>query len=100
MERIAVVATLPPRHGGASGEADRARTTIRSARQWLEERHMVFLAADTAIFVFEGDDPHAVLGALTGDNGQPVLGAWESLVDGTPKIAREVYSWITPALHA
>ena len=58
---------------------------------------MVFLAADTAIFVFEGDDPHAVLGALTGDNGQPVLGAWESLVDGTPKVAREAYSWISPA---
>ena len=50
-----------------------------------------------SVFVFEGADPHAVLAALTGDNEQSVLGAWESLVDGTPKIAREVYSWISPA---
>ena len=30
------------------------------------ERHMVFLAADTVVFVFEGDDPQALLAAFTG----------------------------------
>ena len=98
MQRIAVVATLRP------GTAEQAAKLIELGPPFdpLEnglDRHLVFLAADTAIFVFEGDDPHAVLGALTGDNGQPALGAWESLVDGTPKIAREVYSWINPALQ-
>ena len=96
MQRIAVVATLRP------GTAEQAAKLIELGPPFDPlgiglERHMVFLAADTAIFVFEGGNPHAVLAALTRDNGQSMLGAWESLVDGTPKIGREVYSWISPA---
>lgn len=96
MQRIAVVASLRP------GTAEQAAKLIELGPPFdpLEnglERHLVFLAADTAVFVFEGGDPHSVLAALTGDNGQSVLGAWESLVDGTPKVAREVYSWMSPA---
>lgn len=95
MQRIAVVANLRP------GTADQAAKLIELGPPFdpLDkglDRHTVFLAADTAVFVFEGGDPHAVLAALTGDNGQSVLGAWEPLVDGTPKIAREAYSWINP----
>ena len=98
MQRLAVVANLRP------GTAEQAAKLIELGPPFdpLDkglERHMVFLAADTAVFVFEGGDPQAVLAALTGDNGQSVLGAWEPLVDGTPKIAREAYAWMSPA-HA
>ena len=96
MQRIAVVATLRP------GTSEQAARLIELGPPFdpLDnglERHTVFLAADTVVFVFEGADPHSVLAALTGDNQQSVLGAWESLVDGTPKVAPEVYSWISPA---
>jgi hypothetical protein len=96
MQRIAVVANLRP------GTAEQAEKLIElgppfDPRANGLERHLVFLAADTAVFLFEGGDPHSVLAALTGDDGQSVLGAWESLVDGTPKVAREAYSWFSPA---
>jgi hypothetical protein len=96
MQRVAVVANLRP------GTAEQAARLIELGPPFdlLEnglERHLVFLAADTAVFVFEGGDPQAVLAALTGADEQSVLGAWESLLDGTPRIAREVYSWISPA---
>jgi len=96
MQRIAVVATLRP------GTAEQAARLIELGPPFdpLDiglERHMVFLAADTVVFVFEGANPHSVLNALTGDNGQSVLDAWEPLIDATPKVAHEAYSWISPA---
>ena len=96
MQRIAVVATLRP------GTAEQAARLVELGPPFdpLEiglERHMVFLAADTVVFVFEGANPHSVLDALTGDNGQSVLGAWEGLVDATPRVAHEAYSWVSPA---
>jgi len=96
MQRIAVIASLRP------GSTEQAAKLIESGPPFdpLEiglERHMVFLAPDTAVFVFEGSNPQAVLATFTGADEQSVLGEWESLVDGTPKIAREAYSWISPA---
>ena len=96
MQRVAVVATLRP------GTSEQAAKLVALGPPFdpLErglERHMVFLAADTAVFVFEGGDPHALLAAFTDPGAQSALGAWESLVDGTPRIAREAYSWINPA---
>ena len=95
MQRIAVIAKLRP------GTAEQAARLIELGPPFdlLEnglERHMVFLAADTVVFVFEGGDPHAVITALSAANEESVLGAWEPLVDGTPRIAREAYSWIRP----
>jgi hypothetical protein len=96
MQRFAVVATLRP---GTSEQAEKL-VELGPPFDPLEkglERHMVFLAADTAVFVFEGGDPHALLAAFTDPGAQSAFGAWESLVDGTPRIAREAYSWISPA---
>jgi len=96
MQRVAVVATLRP---GTSEQAEKL-VELGPPFDPLEqgfERHMVFLAADAAVFVFEGGDARSLLAAFTGPGAQSALGAWESLVDGTPKIAREAYSWISPA---
>jgi hypothetical protein len=96
MQRIAVVATLRP---GTHEQAEKLVALgppFDPFEQGLE-RHIVFLGADTAVFLFEGGNAHALLAAFTGPGAQSALGAWEPLVDGTPRIAREVYSWISPA---
>ena len=92
MNGVAVVASLRP------GAAEQAASLIELgppfelSRSGLQ-RHTVFLAADTVVFVFEGGDPRTLLATLAGAGEQSVFGAWESLLDGTPKIAREVYAW-------
>lgn len=95
MQRMAVIANLRP---GSNEEAARL-IEVGPPFDLLDnglERHMVFLAADTAVFVFEGADPQAVIAAVTGADDQAVLGEWEPLLDGTPKIAPEAYCWISP----
>lgn len=95
MQRFAVVATLRP---GMSEQAEKL-VTLGPPFDPLSkglQRHIVFLAADTVVFVFEGGDAHALLTAFSDPDAQSALGAWESLVDGTPRIAREAYSWISP----
>ena len=92
MNGVAVIAGLRP------GAAEQAASLIALGPPFeLSEtgvqRHTVFLAADTAVFVFEGGEPRALLAAFAGAGEQSVFGAWESLLDGTPKIAREVYAW-------
>ena len=98
MQRLAVVAKLRP---GAAEEA--ARLIDLGPPFDLEKsgmsRHTVFLAPDTVVFVFEGEDPNVVLQALTGPDEQSVMGAWEPLLAETPALAREAYSWISHA-HA
>jgi hypothetical protein len=95
MQRLAVVAKLRP------GAADEAARLIELGPPFeLEktgmERHTVFLAPDTVVFVFEGGNPNAVLNALSGTDEQSVLGAWEPLISETPTLAREAYSWRRP----
>jgi hypothetical protein len=95
MQRFAVVATLRP------GTSEQAEKLVElgppfDLREQGLERHLVFLAADTAVFVFEGGDARRMLAAFTDPDAQSALGAWESLVDGTPRIAREAYSWVSP----
>ena len=95
MQRVAVIATLRP---GTSEEAEKL-VELGPPFDPLEkglDRHLVFLAGDTVVFVFEGGDAHALLGAFADPRAQSALGAWESLVDDTPRIAREAYSWVSP----
>lgn len=92
---VAVIATLRP------GAAEEAARLIElgppfELGQSGVKRHTVFLAADTAVFVFEGGEPRTLLAALSETGEQSVFGAWESLLDATPRIAREVYSWTAP----
>lgn len=95
MQRVAVIAHLRP---GAAEEAAKLielGPPFDLSKAGLE-RHMIYLAADTVVFVFEGGEPRALLASLAGPDEQSVFGAWESLLDSTPKIASEAYSWISP----
>ena len=89
---VAVIATLRP------GAAEEAAKLIEQGPpfdlgQSGVKRHTVFLAADTAVFVFEGGEPRTFLASLSEAGEESVFGALESLLDATPKLAREVYSW-------
>jgi hypothetical protein len=96
MQRLAVIAKLRP------GAAERAARLIElgppfdPAKHELE-RHTVFLAPDTVVFVFEGGNVNSLLTTLGGVDEQAVLGAWEPLLDGTPLIGSESYSWVRSA---
>lgn len=96
MQRIAVIAKLRPGHTEEAARLIELGPPFDLFESGMD-RHTVFLAGDTAVFVFEGADPHALLRAFAGTAEQSVLAAWESLVDGTPTIAREVFSWTSPA---
>ena len=96
MQHMAVIAKLRP------GAAEQAARLIElgppfDPRKHEVERHTVFLAPDTVVFVFEGGNVNSLLASLGGAGEQEVLAAWEPLLDGTPKIASEVYCWLRPA---
>ena len=92
-ERVAVVATLLP------GSRERAAEILaKGAPYGLGlagfRRHSVFLAAETAIFVFEGPAIEGLVRDLVDD---PVRSAafsvWAPLLDGTPRLAQEEFYW-------
>ena len=96
MQHMAVIAKLRP------GAAEQAAKLIElgppfDPRMHEVERHTVFLAPDIVVFVFEGGHVNSLLASLGGADEQEVLGAWEPLLDGTPTIAQESYSWLRPA---
>jgi hypothetical protein len=96
MQRMAVIAKLRP------GAAEEAAKLIELGPPFDPpahqiERHTVFLAADLAVFSFEGGQVSSLLASLAGRDEQSVLAAWEPLLDGTPVIAREAYHWVDPA---
>ena len=87
MQHVAVIARLRP------GAAEQAKRLIElgppfDPRRHDIERHTVFLAPDTVVFVFQGGNVNSLLAALGGADEQAVLGAWEPLLDGTPLIAQ------------
>jgi len=95
MQHMAVIAKLRP------GAAEQAARLIElgppfDPRTHEVERHTVFLAPDTVVFVFEGGNVNSLLASLGGTDEQAVLAAWEPLLEGTPMIASEAYSWVRP----
>lgn len=95
MQRIAVIARLKP-EASQQAEALLASGPPFDPKELGFERHSVFLTTDEVVFVFEGGDPTPVLLQASRQLDAGVLGAWEPLVEGLPKIAREVYSWVRP----
>jgi hypothetical protein len=93
MQRLAVIAKLKPQ------AVEEAETLIAAGPPFdLKssgfERHTVYLCGDQAIFVFEGGQPQKILSAIAGDlKGVTAFARWEPLLDGLPKIAKEVFSW-------
>lgn len=93
MQQIAVLAKLKP------GALERAEKLIEKGPPFnLDEagfdRHSVFLTTSEAIFVFEGGVLDRLMEMLVRDlDVSKALGAWHSLVDGVPALAREAYHW-------
>jgi hypothetical protein len=95
VQRLAVAATLKP------GSAERAAQLLSGKppfdpRAAGFERHRVFLAEDEVIFVFEGARLERLVELLHDADDSRVLGAWSEILDGMPRVAREVYSWDRP----
>jgi hypothetical protein len=95
MQRMAVIAKLRSGAGEAAAKLIELGPPFDPSAQQIE-RHTVFLAADFAVFIFEGGQVSSLLASLAGPDEQSVLAAWEPLLDGTPVIAREAYHWVDP----
>jgi hypothetical protein len=96
MQHIAVIAKLRPGTAEQAAELIEAGPPFDPAKHEVE-RHSVFLAQDTVVFVFEGGHVNSLLAALGGAEEQAALGAWEPLLEGTPLIAQQAYGWVNPA---
>jgi hypothetical protein len=92
-QRVAVVATLLP------GSRERAAQILAKGPPYGLalagfRRHSVFLAEETVVFVFEGPGIEGLVRDLVND---PVRSAafsvWAPLLEGTPVLAREEFSW-------
>ena len=61
--------------------------------------HSVYLSAGEVVFVFEGHQVEWMVDDLINDPFQPGLQSafdrWRSIVDGSPRIARERFGWDT-----
>lgn len=96
MEQLAIVARLK------TGAEPKAAALLAGGppfdpREHGLKRHTVFLSADEAVFVFEGQEVEWEVDSLISDPFQwaveSAFAAWRDLIDGPPRIARAAYSW-------
>jgi hypothetical protein len=96
VERLALIARLK------EGVEARAEELIAKGPPFdLEEsgfvRHSVFLSATEVVFVFEGHEVEWLVSALVDDPFHwmvtAALDEWRPLIEGRPRIARELFSW-------
>jgi hypothetical protein len=93
MERLAVVAKL------RTGAEARAAEIVRHGPPFDPgehgfSRHAVYLTAEHAIFVFEGDAADASVRELLDDPLRSnAFARWAPLLDGVPQLAPEGYYW-------
>ncbi len=96
MERLALTARLK------EGAQPRAEELIAKGPPFDLQaggfvRHSVFLSATEVVFVFEAPEVEWLVSALVDDPFRfmvaEALDDWRPLVEGTPRIARERFSW-------
>jgi hypothetical protein len=96
VERLALIARLK------DGAEPRAEELIAKGAPFDLEgsgfvRHSVFLSATEVVFVFEAHEVEWLVSALVDDPFRwmvaDALDEWRPLVEGTPRIARELFSW-------
>ena len=96
MERLALIARLKP------GSEPRARELIERGPPFdLQEsgfaRHSVFLSSTEAVFVFEGHQVEWTVDSLIDEPFhwmlRDALDEWRPLVEGEPRVARELFFW-------
>jgi hypothetical protein len=92
-ERLAVVARLRP------GSGERARQILTEGAPYeLGEtgfqRHSVFLAEETVVFVFEAPGIEGLVRELVDDPASSAtFSVWGPLLEGMPVLAREEFYW-------
>jgi len=96
MERIAIVARLKEGSGRRAAELTAAGPPFDLAETGIT-RHSVYLSAGEVVFVFEGHEVEWMVDDLISDAFEPKLqdafAEWRSIVDGSPRIARERFGW-------
>jgi hypothetical protein len=96
MERVAIVARLKEGSGPRAAELIGAGPPFDLAETGIVH-HSVYLSAGEVVFVFEGHQVEWIVDDLINDPFQPKLqsafDAWRSIVDGSPRIARERFGW-------
>jgi hypothetical protein len=96
MERVAIVARLKEGSGPRAAELIAGGPPFDLAETGIA-RNSVYLSAGEVVFVFEGHQVEWMVDDLINDPLRPKLqsafDAWRSIVDGSPRIARERFSW-------
>jgi hypothetical protein len=96
MERVAIVVRLKEGSGLRAAELIAAGPPFDLAETGIAH-HSVYLSAGEVVFVFEGHEVEWMVDDLISDPSQPKLqsafDAWRSIVDGSPRIARERFGW-------
>jgi hypothetical protein len=96
MERVAIVVRLKEGNGLRAAELIAAGPPFDLAETGIAH-HSVYLSAGEVVFVFEGHEVEWMVDDLISDPSQPKLqsafDAWRSIVDGSPRIARERFGW-------
>jgi hypothetical protein len=93
MGRIAVIARLKPDSEARAAELIAAGPPFDPAAVGLE-RHAVYLSHGEVVFVFEGPEVEWIVDGVVDDPFRsPVFAEWKTIVERSPKIAREAYSW-------
>jgi hypothetical protein len=96
MERLAIVARLNEGSGSRAAELVAAGPPFDLAETGIA-RHSIYLSAGEVEFVFEGHQGEWMVNDLINDPFRPELQSafdlWRSIVDGSPRIARERFGW-------
>ena len=92
-ESVVVVARLRP------GSRERAGQILAEGTPYNVDdagfrRHSVYLAEETAVFLFEGPLVGTLVRDLANDPARSAaFSVWGPLLDGTPTIAQEAFHW-------
>ena len=93
MQRLAVIANLKPNSEARAAELVEQGPPF-SPKEAGFERHSVYLTGDHAVFVFEGGQLDGLLRNVIKDpSSAGAFRRWEAVIEGMPRVAREVYSW-------
>lgn len=93
MQRVAVIANLKPDAEEQAAELIKEGPPF-DLKGGGFERHAVYLSGDQAVFVFEGGRlDHLLQAVIRAPKASAKFRAWEPLLDGMPKVAREAYFW-------
>ena len=100
LERIVIVARLKEGSAPSAGELV-SKGPPFDPEEIGFERHSVHLSPGEVVFVFEGPDAASKLSGLI-DNmvASASFSAWGALLEGTPRLAHELFFWERPRSDA